>query len=130
MSFTIGNHVGNSSRTVTIQISKEGPYYKYSTHVWPDDIGGLILSTLSNSGTFIVEQKGTNITLSVKGVPHATWTYTGINFYRFRFDLYTGTHPPGKVEVDILSIRTEGVEMEPPGGPKPPAPPIINDVPF
>ncbi len=63
-----------NSRNVSIEISKEGPYYQYSTWVLPDDIGGLTLSTLSNSGTFIIEQEGNNITLSVKGVPHATWT--------------------------------------------------------
>ncbi len=112
----IGNDIsdGNvrSVRYCEIGITKLGPYYQYSTRVWPDGTGGLRLSSDFNSGTFIIEQKGTNITLSVKEIPHETWTYSGINPDDFWIRFDTRSKPSGKVEVDIFSISTEGVEID------------------
>lgn len=126
MSFDIGTERMN----IGIGIRKQGPYYHYETWVWPYDYGGLRLSTRSNSGTFVIERKGGTFILFVKGVPHATWSYTGINLNKFWLGCGVGTNPAGKVEVEILSISTEGVEIVPPGGPKPPPPPRTHDVPF
>ncbi len=117
--------IQSHNRNVHIGISSWDKQNRYWTHLGPDDPRSLDLPARSNSGTFVIEKKGTNITLSVKGVPKAKITYNGLDFVETGVRIGIWSEFGSKTEVDITGLNVTGLVPRPPGppAPRPPPPP-------
>lgn len=108
LQFGIGDY--DALSITKIGISSDGIYYTWCEPLYP---GGLNIAANSDSGTFILEKEGDFITLSVKGVNNATWTYNKTDHefdlgerLEIQTDIFAGTGGDS-LEVDITGVKVK-----------------------